>query len=151
MSAARKAEERAGEVRPGTRELVSVGRPVPGVEVELRDDDGAVLPPRRVGRIWARGPFVMNGYFGDEAATRATLVGGWLDTGDLGFVDGGELFVSGRTKDLVIIRGANHAPQEFEEALDDVPGVRTGCAVALGFQPEGAEDEGGTHCADCRA
>ena len=69
------------------------------------------------------------------------LQDGWLDTGDLGFVADGELYVCGRAKDVVIIRGANHAPQEFEECLDGVAGVRQGCAVALGFQPDGGGEE----------
>jgi acyl-CoA synthetase (AMP-forming)/AMP-acid ligase II len=84
----------------------------------------------------------MKEYFGDAVATaRALAPDGWLDTGDLGFVVDGELYLTGRAKDLVIIRGANHAPQAFEESLQAVEGVRVGCAVALGFTPEGSEDE----------
>ncbi|WP_241759001.1 fatty acyl-AMP ligase [Pyxidicoccus parkwayensis] len=133
---------REARVEAGTRELVSVGEPVAGFEVQVRDGQGAVLPERRVGRVFARGPSLMSGYFGDAEATgRALSAGGWLDTGDLGFVADGELFLTGRAKDLVIIRGANHAPQAFEEPLQAVEGVRTGCAVALGFTPEGGEDE----------
>src|SRR5262249_34357715 len=82
---------------------------------------------------------VMGGYFQDERATAQTVRDGWLDTGDLGFVDGGELVVSGRAKDVLILRGANHAPQEFEEALDGLPGARPGCAVAVGLVPEGED------------
>jgi len=126
----------------GSRALVSVGSPVAGMEVEIRDGQGEVLQERRVGRVFARGPSVMAGYYGDAEATARTLSpDGWLDTGDLGFVDEGELFLTGRAKDLVIIRGANHAPQAFEECLQAVEGVRVGCAVALGFTPEGSEDE----------
>jgi fatty-acyl-CoA synthase len=124
-----------GAVAPGRRRLASVGVPVPGMEVEVRGPDGAELGERRVGRVWVRGPSVMEGYFGNAEATARALVGGWLDTGDLGFVEGGELFVCGRAKDVVIIRGANHPPQEFEECLDGLPGARAGCAVALGFVP----------------
>jgi len=123
---------RDGQVCPGGRELVSVGAPWPGVEIEVRGDDGAPAPTRRVGRIFARGPSVMRGYFGDPEATRAALGTGWLDTGDLGFVDGGELYVCGRAKDVVIVRGANHPPEEFEECLEGLPGVRPGCAIAVG-------------------
>ena len=84
----------------------------------------------------------MAGYFGHpEATERALDAEGWLDTGDVGFEADGELFLTGRAKDLVIIRGANHAPQEFEECLEGVEGLRTGCAVALGFTPEGEHDE----------
>ncbi|HXU74438.1 MAG TPA: AMP-binding protein [Polyangia bacterium] len=118
-------------LRVGQRDLVSVGVPIPGVAVEVRDEDGAAQRDGRLGRIFARGPSVTRGYFDDPAASRAVLAGGWLDTGDLGFVDGGELFIAGRAKDVIIIRGANHAPEEFEESLDGVPGLRAGCAVAL--------------------
>ncbi|MCY1082129.1 fatty acyl-AMP ligase [Archangium lansingense] len=126
----------------GSRQVVSVGRPVPGFEVEVRNELGHVVEERQVGRVFARGPSVMAGYVGHpEATARALDAEGWLDTGDLGFEADGELFLTGRAKDLVIIRGANHAPQEFEECLEPVEGVRTGCAVALGFTPEGVNDE----------
>ncbi|MBU8898942.1 AMP-dependent synthetase [Corallococcus sp. H22C18031201] len=133
---------REGRVEPGARGLVSVGSPVAGFEVEIRERDGGALPDGRVGRVFARGPSLMSGYFEDVAATARTLTAdGWLDTGDLGFVLDGELYLTGRAKDVVIIRGANHAPQAFEDPLGAVDGVRTGCAVALGFTPEGSEDE----------
>ncbi|MFL5348341.1 MAG: fatty acyl-AMP ligase [Hyalangium sp.] len=133
---------REGRVVEGSRALVSVGSPMAGVEVQVRDEQGLVLPELRVGRVFARGPSVMAGYYGDaEATARALSPDGWLDTGDLGFVAGGELYLTGRAKDLVIIRGANHSPQAFEECLHAVEGVRTGCAVALGFAPQGSEDE----------
>ena len=106
----------------GARELASVGAPLPGIDVDVRE-----------GRIFVRGPSVMREYFGNRNATDAALRDGWLDTGDLGFLQDGELFVSGRAKDVVILRGSNHAPQEFEEALDGVAGVRPGCAAAMGI------------------
>jgi acyl-CoA synthetase (AMP-forming)/AMP-acid ligase II len=115
--------------------------PMPGVSVEVRDQSGTVVGEGVVGRIFARGPSVMDEYLGQPEATRAVLDGGWLDTGDLGFVQDGELVVCGRAKDVVVLRGANHAPQEFEDALDGVPGVRVGCAVALGFVPPGGDGE----------
>ncbi|AKK26733.1 AMP-binding protein [Mycobacterium sp. EPa45] len=123
------------------RELVSTGRPLAGVEVEIRDDDSRRLPDGEVGHIFVRGASVMSGYFGRDDLTEHVLIGGWLDCGDLGFVHDGELFVCGRTKETVIIRGANHAPQDFEAALDGLTGVRTGCAVAVGYLPADAEDE----------
>jgi acyl-CoA synthetase (AMP-forming)/AMP-acid ligase II len=129
-------------VMEGSRPLVSVGSPVAGVELEVRNELGHEAPERRVGRVFVRGPSVMAGYYGDAEATgRALSADGWLDTGDLGFVADGELYLTGRAKDLVIIRGANHSPQSFEECLQGVEGVRVGCAVALGFTPEGSEDE----------
>jgi fatty-acyl-CoA synthase len=131
----------SGDVRPGTRALVTVGVPVPGSEIEIRNDDGSLASERRVGAIFARASFVMKEYFGNPEATSRAFREGWLDTGDLGFVDAGELYVCGRSKDLVIIRGANHTPQEFEECLESLAGVRTGCAVALGFVPDDTHDE----------
>jgi acyl-CoA synthetase (AMP-forming)/AMP-acid ligase II len=112
------------------RELASVGAPIPGVEVQIDPQS----------RIRVRGPSVMSGYFGNPAATSETLRDGWLDTGDLGFIEDGELYLSGREKDLVILRGANHAPEEFEEALDGLAGVRPGCAVAVGCVTEAGEE-----------
>jgi len=81
----------ARTLRAGGRELASVGKPLPGIDVEVRS-----------GRIFVRGPSVMREYFGNPGATAAALRGGWLDTGDLGFEHDGELFVSGRAKDVVI-------------------------------------------------
>ncbi len=106
---------------------VSVGMPVPGMEVRVER-----------GQIAVRGPSVMKRYFGREQD--AISPDGWLDTGDLGFVEDGELFISGRAKDLVILRGKNHAPQEFEDALDGVKGVRAGCAIAVAVPGEEGEE-----------
>jgi len=130
-----------GQVAPGGRPLPSVGVPVPGFEVEVRGEDGAVLEEGRVGQVFARGPSVMEGYLGQPEATARAVVDGWLDTGDLGFWQDGELHLCGRAKDLVIIRGANHPPQLFEESLEGVEGFRAGCAVALGFLPTDTESE----------
>ena len=130
-----------GVVEPGAKELVSVGRPLAGVEVEIRDAAGVSLPPGRVGHVVVRGPSVMVGYLGRTDLTDQALHDGWLDSGDLGFIHDGELFLCGRHKDIIIVRGANHAPEEFEAALDGLQGVRTGCAVAVGFIPTGEDDE----------
>jgi fatty-acyl-CoA synthase len=123
---------RDGAVVPGGREVVSVGTPVPGAEVAVRGPSGVELPEGRLGRILVRSASLMDGYLGDPDATARALAGGWLDTGDLGFVLDGELFVHGRAKDVLVVRGANHAPEEFEGALAGVPGLRPGCAVAVG-------------------
>lgn len=131
----------SGEAVDGTRAIVSVGTPVPGTDVEVRDPAGRALEERRVGRIFVRGSPVMAGYFDQPAATARVLADGWLDTEDLGFIAGGELFVCGREKDVIVIRGANHLPQEFEEALTGLESVRAGCAVALGFVPDGEDGE----------
>jgi len=123
---------RDGVVAPGERELVGVGTPVAGVEVEVRDEGGTLAGEGRLGRIFVRGPSLLTGYLGDPEGTARALADGWLETGDLGFVADGALFLHGRAKDVVIVRGANHAPDEFEAALAGVEGLRPGCAVALG-------------------
>jgi acyl-CoA synthetase (AMP-forming)/AMP-acid ligase II len=120
---------------------MAVGTPVPGVEVEVRDDGGEGLAEGRLGRIFVRGPALMREYLGDPEGTARALRDGWLDTGDLGFVADGELYVHGRAKDVVVVRGANRAPEEFEAPLATVAGLRPGCAVALGFVPDGGEGE----------
>lgn len=124
-----------GVVVAGDRPVVSVGTPLPGLTVEVRGEDGRELPEDRVGRIHVRGPSVSGGYFGGPPAGDP-----FLDTGDLGFVRGGELFVCGRAKDVVILRGANHAPQEFEDCLAGVAGLRAGCSVAIGVDRGDGED-----------
>ncbi|HVG07045.1 MAG TPA: fatty acyl-AMP ligase [Thermoanaerobaculia bacterium] len=123
------------------REIVSVGRPLPGFELEIRDEEGRPLPPGRVGGIWIQGPSLMEGYLDAPEATARALRDGWLDTGDLGFLRAGELYLTGRAKDVVILRGRNHAPEEIERSLEEVPGVRTGCAVAVSWLPEDADGE----------
>jgi acyl-CoA synthetase (AMP-forming)/AMP-acid ligase II len=116
---------------PGGREVVSVGTPVPGVEVEVRNESGGVVAEGHLGRIHVRSRSVMRGYFESPAATARVLAGGWLDTGDLGFVLEGRLHVHGRAKDVIVVRGVNHPPDELEAPLWRVPGIRTGCAVAI--------------------
>ena len=121
---------------PEATELVSVGRALPGYAVEVRDAEGQPLPDARIGRIFVRGPSVMAGYIG---RTTQPIQAGWLDTGDLGFLEAGELTITGRAKDVIVLRGQNHAPHDIERALDPVEGVRTGCAAAVGRQGEDGE------------
>ncbi|HYO14035.1 MAG TPA: fatty acyl-AMP ligase [Thermoanaerobaculia bacterium] len=123
------------------REIVSVGRPLPGFRLRIVDEAGRDLPEDRVGRVWIQGPSLMDGYLGHPEATARAFRDGWLDTGDLGFLHGGELYLTGRAKDVVILRGRNHAPEEIERAVEGVPGVRTGCVVAASWLPEEAPGE----------
>ncbi len=123
------------------RELVSVGRPLPEFEIEIRGDDGSKLGDDRVGRLWVRGPSLMDGYLDRPEATAGALVDGWLDTGDRGFRRDGQLYLVGRDKDLLIVRGRNHAPEEVERAVDRVAGVRTGCCAAVGAPQEDSGEE----------
>jgi fatty-acyl-CoA synthase len=116
----------------GSRELVGCGTPDPASEVRILDDGGDELPPWRVGEIVVRGPSVMIGYDGDDAATAEVLRDGWLHTGDLGFVtDDGELVPCGRIKDMVIVGGRNLYPEEFELLSERVDGVRRGNTIAF--------------------
>ena len=132
----------AGFVHPDPEgvELVSVGRPVYGFQVEIRGPKGP-LSPGRVGRIFAKGPSLMEGYLDQPEATAKALVDGWLDTGDLGFLWEEELYLVGRAKDVLILRGRNHPPHPVEQAIDGLDGVRAGCAAAVSYRPEGAEQE----------
>jgi acyl-CoA synthetase (AMP-forming)/AMP-acid ligase II len=122
------------------REAVSCGVVVEGAEVRIAASDGRALAEGTVGRVLVRSPSVMKGYFELKEETDRVLVDGWLDTGDLGFMHAGELFVVGRRKDILIIRGRCLAPSEFEWAAEEVPGVRKGRVVALGLPSvEGTE------------
>ncbi|MCE9624577.1 MAG: fatty acyl-AMP ligase, partial [Deltaproteobacteria bacterium] len=112
--------------------LVSVGRPIAGGQIDIRDENGNALEETKVGRIWVRGPQVMQGYFQDPTSTHQSLVNGWLDTGDRGFIFEKDLYLCGRYKDMIIVRGKNHDPAPLEECLDALPGIRKGCAVVFG-------------------
>jgi acyl-CoA synthetase (AMP-forming)/AMP-acid ligase II len=135
------ARDRVAREAPDGREIVAVGRPVPGFRLRIVDDAGRGLPDGRAGRVWIQGPSLMEGYLDDPLATARVLRDGWLDTGDLGFLCGGELFLTGRAKDVILLRGRNHAPEEIERAVEGLPGVRTGCVVAASWLPEDAEGE----------
>ena len=133
--------DRAARETATGREIVSVGRPLPGFRLRIVDEAGRDLPEGRVGRVWTQGPSLMDGYLGDPEATARALRDGWLDTGDLGFLREGELYLTGRAKDVVILRGRNYAPEEIERAVEGVPGVRAGCVVAASWLPEDASGE----------
>jgi acyl-CoA synthetase (AMP-forming)/AMP-acid ligase II len=121
--------------------IVSLGPPLPGFAVAIADEAGLPLPERRLGRVLARGPSIMQGYDGRPEETARALRDGWLDTGDVGFLRDGELYLHGRAKDLIIVRGRNHAPQDIEQALNEVPGVRAGCSAAVGALGEDGTGE----------
>jgi 1-acyl-sn-glycerol-3-phosphate acyltransferase len=111
-------------------ELVSCGRPLPGDEVRIVDDAGRGVPDRHEGRVVFRGPSATAGYFHNEAKTRELFRNGWLDSGDQGYMADGELFVTGRIKDMIIRAGRHIYPQEIEEAVGDIPGIiKHGVAV----------------------
>jgi fatty-acyl-CoA synthase len=123
------------------RTFVVCGVPLPGHEVEIRGETGAVLGERQVGRLYARGPSLMRGYDGDAAHTEAVLsADGWLDTGDLGYCLDGALVITGRAKDLIIINGRNVWPQDLEWTVEHaVAGIRTGDVAAFSVEENGQE------------
>lgn len=117
---------------PGAARVVSCGRPFPGHAIQIVDEGGAPLPERTVGEISLSGPSVMWGYEGPAELSADALRGGWLRTGDLGYLSHGELFVCGRQKDVIVVNGKKYHPQDIEWTVGEVPGVRRGNVVAFG-------------------
>ncbi len=114
------------------RAIVNCGKPVIGMEVEIRDAAGATLPDSSIGKLYCRGSSVMAGYFRDPESTAACLSDdGWLDTGDMGYVSAGYIFIVGRAKDMIIINGRNHWPQDIEWAVEQLPGFKSGDIAAF--------------------
>ncbi|MEO8657449.1 MAG: fatty acyl-AMP ligase [Bryobacteraceae bacterium] len=128
-------------IRGEGRKLPSVGKAMVGLSVEIQDENGNAVAEGLAGRIMIKGPSVTKGYFNDPELNETMIRNGWMDTGDIGFFFEGNLYIGGRAKDLIIIRGRNYAPQEMEELLLDIAGLRTGCAVALGIQVEGSGED----------
>jgi fatty-acyl-CoA synthase len=120
-------------------ELVSCGRTIPNHEARILDEHGNALPEGKVGEIVFKGPSVTPGYFQNYDATRQILKDGWLHTGDLGFVLNGDLYISGRQKDLVIINGRNYPPQAIEWVVEEIAGVRKGSVVAFSIDGDSTE------------
>jgi len=123
------------------RAIVNCGKPVKGMAVEIRDGDGSILPERSIGKVFCRGSSLMTGYFRDEESTKACLSDdGWLDTGDMGYLSGGYIFIVGRAKDMIIINGRNHWPQDIEWAVEQLPGFKSGDIAAFAITgPSGEE------------
>jgi fatty-acyl-CoA synthase len=140
----------ANENSERTRHFVICGQMLPEHEVEVRGEDGALLPEREVGRLFVRGPSLMLGYFGaPEETARVLSHDGWLDTGDLGYLINGQIVITGRAKDLVIVNGRNVWPQDLEWAAEaEVPSLRSG-DVAV-FSVDNGEDEEVIVLVQCR-
>ena len=131
----------AGEDRPQRfRAIVNCGKPARDMEIQIREEDGAPLPERAIGKVWCRGPSVMVGYFRDEAATDACLIDGWLDTGDMGYMSDGYIYIVGRAKDMIIVNGRNHWPQDIEWAVEQLPGFKAGDIAAFAITTPGGEE-----------
>jgi fatty-acyl-CoA synthase len=111
--------------------VVSCGRPLPRHHVSILGQNGERLPEGRVGEVFVEGPSVTDGYWRDEEATHGVFVDGGVKTGDLGYLSEGELYVTGRLKDTLIVRGRNYDPAPIEVAAGRVDGVRTGNVAAF--------------------
>ncbi len=120
--------------------LVSCGPPLPGHELRIVDGDGRPLPERHVGALEFRGPSATAGYYRNPAASAALLHDGWLITGDHAYLADGELYITGRAKEVIIRAGRNLYPYDLEQAVGELPGVRKGCVAVFGV-PDPARGE----------
>ena len=111
--------------------VVACGHPLPGYEIRVVDRAGNVLGDRHEGRVEFRGPSATQGYFRNPEETRRLFDGEWLDTGDLGYLAAGDIYLTGRAKDLIIRAGRNLHPEELEDALGQIAGVRPGCVAVF--------------------
>ena len=142
---------REGQAEPVPRDaaaiaFVSSGLPIPGHEVRIVDDSGNEVPDRTEGFLWFRGPSATSGYYNNPAATQALFPAGqgelvWVDTGDRAYRVDGEIFVTGRVKDIIIKGGRNLYPHEVEEIVARAEGIRKGCVVAFGLKDESSGTE----------
>lgn len=122
------------------REVVNCGVPLPEYDLEIRGGNGQVFNDKEIGNVFVKGESVMQGYFNDIEATKACLSDdGWLNTGDMGYMNDGSLFIIGRIKDMIIVNGRNHWPQDIEWAAEQLPGIRNGDIAAVSLP--GDKDE----------
>lgn len=122
---------------PDALAFVSAGRPLRTYEVRIADEAGHDAGERREGQLWFRGPAATRSYYRNPEATQQIFrEGGWLDSGDRAYLADGEVYITGRVKDIIIKAGRNIYPHEVEEVAGRVAGVRTGCVVAFGVRDE---------------
>ena len=122
------------------RAIVNCGKAVKDMEIEIREEDGTPLPDRAIGKVWCRGPSVMVGYFRDPESTDACMKDGWLDTGDMGYMSDGYIYIVGRAKDMIIVNGRNHWPQDIEWAVEQLPAFKQGDVAAFAITTPGGEE-----------
>ena len=122
------------------RAIVNCGKPVRGMTIEIREEDRTPLPEKAIGKVWCTGGSVMVGYFRDQEATDACMVDGWLDTGDMGYLSDGYIYIVGRAKDMIIVNGRNHWPQDIEWAVEQLPGFKAGDIAAFAITTPGGEE-----------
>jgi 1-acyl-sn-glycerol-3-phosphate acyltransferase len=113
-------------------EIVSCGQPLPGHEIRIVDEAGRELGERREGRLEFRGPSTTRGYFRNETKTHELFHDSWLDSGDRAYMAGGDVCITGRVKDIIIRAGRHIYPQEVEEAVAEIPGIRKGGVAVFG-------------------
>lgn len=134
----RDAFERTGRALPAAAdeaealEFVACGQPLSGYEIRIVDQAGRELSERQEGRLEFRGPSATGGYFRNPVATARLFDGEWLDSGDLGYVGDGDVYLTSRVKDVIIRAGRNIYPYELEEAVGDIPEIRKGCVAVFG-------------------
>lgn len=116
---------------PAAMEVVACGQPLPGYRLRVVNGEGQVLPERHEGLIQFQGPSATRGYYRNPEATARLIQGGWHETGDRGYLAGGDIHLTGRVKDLIIRGGRNLYPYEVEQALGELAGIRKGCVVAF--------------------
>lgn len=123
--------EAAAPEDPNAIQVVGLGYPLPGHQIRIIDALGRELPDREEGELEFKGPSATQGYYRDPDKTRTLYHDDWLTTGDRAFTIGGELFLTGRSKDIIIRAGRNIYPHELEEAVCQLPNIRKGCAAAF--------------------
>ncbi len=117
---------------PRPLEVVACGQPLPGHDIRIVDEAGRELGERREGRLEFRGPSATCGYFRNDSKTAELIRDGWLDSGDRAYMAGGDVYITGRIKDIIIRAGRHLYPQEIEEAVAAIPGIRKGGVAVFG-------------------
>ncbi|NLC71354.1 MAG: AMP-binding protein [Desulfuromonadaceae bacterium] len=120
------------ETESSALRFVACGRPLDGHQIRIVTEGNRELPERKVGRLEFRGPSATSGYYHNPAQTARLFRGDWLDSGDLAYMAEGEVYLTGRAKDLIIRAGRNIYPPELEEAVSQIEGIRSGCVVVFG-------------------